>query len=295
MDSFQEDRRGAPSSFLAFFVCIVLSLLLLVTDHKSTYLEKVRSAMTYLIYPIQVVGALPSKLGRATSGVLTERSKLNARLVWLEQQNLLLQTKAQQFEALRAENARLRKLFAAARRTANKYLMAELLEVSLEAFSQRIIIDKGSQRGVYVGQSVIDADGVMGQVTHVYPLTSAVTLITDPSAAIPVEVQRNALRAILFGTGSAHQLELRHLSKLADVREGDVLVTSGLGGRYPAGFPVARIVRIKDTGEAFLSILARPMADLNRSKEVLLIWPGGVEKTPVPPAPGVSELTGDMQ
>ncbi len=292
MDAFQGDRRNTSSSFLVFFVCVLLSVFLLVMDQKTTYLEKVRSAMTYLIYPIQVVGALPSKLGTATTGALTERSKLNTRLTWLEKENLLLQAKAQQLESLRAENTQLRKLFGAARRTANKYLMAELLEVSLEAFSQRIIIDKGSQRGVYVGQSVIDADGVMGQVTHVYPLTSAVTLITDPSAAIPVEVQRNALRAILFGTGSAHQLELRHLSKLADIREGDVLVTSGLGGRYPAGFPVARVVKIADTGEAFLSITARPMADLNRSKEVLLIWPGGVEK---PVAPLDPRQMGDAQ
>lgn len=285
MDPFQEDRHSTSSSFLVFFLCVMLSAFLLAMDQKTTYLEKVRSAMTYLIYPIQVIGALPSKLGAATTGALTDRTTLHKRLTYLEKENLLLQAKAQQFESLRAENTQLRKLFGAAQRTANKYLMAELLEVSLEAFSQRIIIDKGSQRGVYVGQSVIDADGVMGQVTHVYPLTSAVTLITDPSAAIPVEVQRNALRAILFGTGSAHKLELRHMSKLADVHEGDVLVTSGLGGRYPPGFPVARVVKITDAGEAFLDIQARPTADLNRSKEVLLIWPGGVKKPVVPLVP----------
>lgn len=272
MDPAQARNRAPHASFLTFFILVIISLIFMVFDHKTSQLQGVRSVLTYLVYPFQVAGALPGKLGNAAANTFADQAQLKKLAEQLAKENLILRARLQQFDSMQVENERLRKLFGAAKRVGNEFLMAELLEVSLEPFNQRIIIDKGSVHGVYVGQSVIDANGVMGQVTQVYPLTSAVTLITDPSHAIPVEVQRNGLRTVLFGTGSATNLEVRHLNKLADIQEGDVLVTSGLGGRFPSGFPVAKVVSKEDTGEAFLSIQARPSADLNRSKEVLLIW-----------------------
>jgi rod shape-determining protein MreC len=151
--------------------------------------------------------------------------------------------------------------------------------VDFDPFSQDIVINKGSQQGVVVGQPIVDAEGVMGQVVHVAPYTSTAMLITDPSHAIPVADNRNGLRAIAMGTGSADRLDIPHLPLNADIKEGDLLVTSGLGGRFPPGYPVAIVEKVeRNPGQAFSDVTARPTAHLEQSREVLLVWTPPVEQ-----------------
>jgi rod shape-determining protein MreC len=200
---------------------------------------------------------------------------LRAEIERLRTQQLLLLARLQQFEALEAENERLRKMLGSAARVADRVLAAEVLEVSTEPYTRKLVVNKGSKDGVYVGQPVIDAQGVVGQVTQVAAHQARITLITDPGHAIPVLVNRTGLRAIAFGTGEAERLRVPHLSHEVDIREGDLLVTSGLGGTFPAGYPVAEVIRvIKDPDEAFLDVRARPLALLAMNQRVLLIWPG---------------------
>jgi rod shape-determining protein MreC len=151
--------------------------------------------------------------------------------------------------------------------------VAEILGVDLNPYRQQVVIDKGSTSGVYVGQPVLDANAVMGQVVRVDPLTATVLLITDEDHSLPVRVSRNGLRALASGTGVIDRLELPHLTNNADVQVGDQLFTSGLGGRFPAGYPVARVVEVRiEPGKPFATVIAEPNAGLDRAREVLLVW-----------------------
>ena len=176
-------------------------------------------------------------------------------------------------QALERENEALRHLLDAAEKVQDKVLMAELIEVSLDPYTHKILVDRGLRDGTHIGQPVFDPTGVMGQVTQVMPFTSAVTLITDPGHAIPVQVRRNGLRAVAFGTGNSDRMRISYLSQVADIRVGDVLLSSGLGGRFPTGYPVAKVLSVEnDPGEAFLHIEAQPTAKIDRSSQVLLVW-----------------------
>ncbi len=273
-------RRGPPPA-LVFLLCLLASVVLMVVDQQSRYLAQVRAALSLAVYPVQWAAALPERVGRTVGGFFTSRADYRAENARLRRELLLLKATQQRYDALLAENARLRSLFVAAAKVADRAAIAELVEVSLEPFTQRILLDKGGRHGVYEGQPVIDADGVLGQVTRVMPATALVTLITDAGHALPVQVQRNGLRAILFGTGYADVLELPHLTATTDIRKGDLLLTSGLGGRFPAGYPAARVVKVvADPNEAFLQVEAEPVARLSHGKQVLLIWPG--ETAPAP-------------
>jgi rod shape-determining protein MreC len=271
-----------PSNAARLFFFFLLSVSLMVVDHRSHYLQTIRSALAVVVYPIQIAALLPVKAGSGAVALFQGRESLRAENEQLRREQLLYQARLEKLDALEVENARLRRLLDAAVSVADRAVVAELLEVSLEPFTQKILVNKGATDGVYLGQPVIDAEGVMGQITQVTPFTSTATLITDPSHAIPVQVRRNGLRAILFGNGSRTALDLPHLTPLSDIQEGDVLITSGMGGRFPVGYPVARVVRVvRDPNEPFLAIEATPVAKLDHSKEVLLIWSGQAE-----PAPG---------
>jgi rod shape-determining protein MreC len=186
----------------------------------------------------------------------------------------VLESRLQRFAVLEAENRRLRELLASSLRHEQKVLVAELLAVELQPFRRQIVIDKGRRQGAYSGQPIADARGIMGQITHVGPFSSTVLLITDPSHALPVEVNRNGVRAIAIGTGDSNMLRLEHVPTNADIREGDLLVSSGLDGRFPPGYPVGLVSEVVlETGEAFARVLVRPAARLERSREVLMIWP----------------------
>jgi rod shape-determining protein MreC len=177
--------------------------------------------------------------------------------------------------SLESENSSLRELLQASRRIQDQVEMAELLEVGLEPYRHRVIVNRGISSGVYVGQPVIDSEGIMGQVTDVMPTQSVVMLITDLGHAIPVQVERSGLRTVAYGSGSTDELKIPYLTQNSDVRVGDTLMSSGLGGRFPNGYPVAVVQQIQVvTGEAFLSVTAKPVAGVDKARHVLLLSPG---------------------
>ena len=214
---------------------------------------------------------------RATHWVLeglSSRDTLVTQNRSLRQEQLLVNARLAKFAELEAENKRLRNLLDSSAKIADRVLIAEIMAVDLDPFSRRIVINKGTKDGVIVGQSLIDSNGIMGQVVTAGPVSSNALLITDPSHAIPVQVNRNGLRSVAIGTGTQNLLELSHIPNNADVRVGDLLVTSGLGGRFPSGYPVGRIVSVeRDSGQAFARVNVKPSARLERNREVLLVWP----------------------
>ena len=196
----------------------------------------------------------------------------------------MLLARLQQFDSLEAENIRLRNMLGSAARVADRALAADLKEVSPEPFTRKVVVARGSRDGVYVGQPVIDAHGIMGQVTQVASHVSRVTLITDAGHAIPVLDNRSGLRTLVFGTGDPDSMRVPYLTASEDIKEGDLLVSSGMGGTFPPGYPVAQVLKIaNDPNESFLDILVKPAAQLNHGKQVLLIWPGGSLKTKAEP------------
>jgi rod shape-determining protein MreC len=271
-----------PSTLTRLVVLAAFSVLLMILDHRGHHLEKIRSGLTILTYPIHYVAGLPARVGGAIADFFTGERALRETNESLRHERLMLLGKLQQFETLEQENNRLRLLLGSSTRVADKALAADLIEVSAEPFTRTILLSRGSQDGVYIGQPVIDAYGIIGQITRVTGITSRATLLTDPGHAIPVQVNRNGLRALVFGTGAADTLKVPYLTAAADIRPGDLLMSSGLGGTFPPGYPVAQVLKIvNDPDEAFLEISAKPAAQINHSKRLLLIWPGNL--TPAPP------------
>lgn len=243
-------------------------------DHRQHHLENIRAGIGVVLYPLHYLTNLPWSSGRWLAEGISTRQQLQEENASLRAQQLLLKARLQKFDALMAENIRLRKLLDTSFNIGERMLIAELLAIDLEPFTRQIVISKGSRFGVYAGQPILDSDGIMGQVVQVTPLTSTAMLITDPSHAIPVAVNRNGLRAIALGTGVANVLEIPHILKNADIKVGDLLVTSGLAGRFPSGYPVGKVISVKDDpNQPFATVIAEPTAQLERSREVLLIWP----------------------
>jgi len=270
---FGKPLRG-PSSLTRLVLFVLLSVALMMIDHRTHQLDRMRSGLMVIFYPFQAVASVPVALYHRLSDALTSDQELKEQNDRLEAERAQLLAQLQQFEGLEVENARLRSMVGAAARVGNRALAAELVEVSTEPYSRRLLVRRGERDGVYVGEPVIDAYGIVGQVTKVAPFLSTVTLITDPSHAIPVLDNRSGLRAIVFGSGDQDGLTVRDLSAVADIKEGDLLVSSGMGGVFPAGYPVALVTKIeKDPSESFLLVRARPAAQLNRGKQVLLISP----------------------
>ncbi len=268
-------ERG-PSLGTRFVLLAVLSLALMVLDQQQNHLQTVRRALSVAVYPIRVLVDMPSALVGWSAEHLEERSRLVTENRRLRVQNLRQQARLQQLSALEAENARLRALMETPAKMADRIQVAEILAVDLDPYRHRIALNRGRQDGVFVGQALLDAGGVVGQVTRVDALGSEAILISDPSHATPVEVHRNGLRTVAIGTGDVSRVDLPFLPNSADVRVGDVLMSSGLGQAFPAGYPVARISRIeRRPGEPFARIEAEPTAALNREREVLLVWQGG--------------------
>ena len=266
---------GAPSHFTRLILLSALSVALMILDHRGHHLEKIRAGLNVLAYPIQLIAAVPAYVGGGIADFFTTRGTLRQDNEKLLAERQALNAKVQQFDALEEENARLRRMLGSAAQVADKAIAAELIEVSSEPFTRKIVVAKGSRDGVYVGQSVIDAHGIMGQVTQVASQVSRVTLITDAGHAIPVLDNRSGLRMLVFGTGDPDTLKVPYLTSASDIKEGDLLVSSGMGGTFPPGYPVAQVSRIvNDPNEAFLAITAKPAAQLNHGKQVMLIWRG---------------------
>lgn len=267
-------------------VASLLSISLMVMDHRYNTLEFLRSTLSVVLYPVQYLASLPVELGESASEAFASRSELDEERARLHTENLELRGRLQKFEALEAENMRLRGLLDSSFKVGDRVLIAELIAVEQDPFRQVVLIDKGKTSGLYEGQPVLDANAVVGQVTHVNPITASVLLITDATHALPVQVNRNGLRTIALGTGLINQLELPHLPNNADIEVGDLLTTSGLGGRFPPGYPVAQVVEVRrEPGRPFASVIAETTAHLDRLREVLLVW----TLKPEPAQPQVAE------
>jgi rod shape-determining protein MreC len=263
-------------------------------DHRYQHLERLRSGLSLALEPLRQVIDLPFVIVDNIGESLSTRSRLLTENEELHTQNLLLKGQLQKFSALESENMRLRSLLESSSNVGDKVLIAELLRVDLDPFTRQIVINKGSDNNIYIGQPLLDADGIIGQIIHVSRYSSTAMLITDPSHALPIQMNGSGQRAIAVGTGRPHELELLHIPSNARMQEGDLLVSSGLGGRFPAGYPVARVSSIENVpGQAYLHVVAEPTAHLQRSREVLLVWPADNPlEQPVPrPAPETSEVT----
>lgn len=261
---------------LALFCALSIGIMLL--DHQGKRLNQIRAGLAYLTYPLVALAALPARIGGGLSNAFTSEEVYRDRYQLLREEHQILQAKLQKYEALNAENNRLRSLLGSATQVSDRAAVAELVEVSAEPYTRTIVIGKGSRDDVFLGQPVLDAYGVVGQVTEVSPGMSRVTLITDPGHAIPVQVKRNGLRTILTGTGDDDTLNIPYLTASANIKPGDLLTTSGMGGRFPPRYPVARVTSVvSDPNEAFLQVTAEPVARLRHHKEVLLIWPGKLQ------------------
>ena len=250
----------------------LLAMVLMAMDQRGHYVTRIHSAAGYLVEPVYHVVEWPVRATRNLFAQFQSRRSLRhenekLRVLLLNQEGAL-----QRLDTLTEENRRLRSLLEGAQSQEFEYHFAQLLRVDLDPFSHRVLIDQGSDDGVVRGQAVIDGAGVMGQVEEVHPHYSTVRLISDPNHALPVQINRTGLRTVAFGSGETGSLSLPAVPREADVREGDLLVTSGLGDRFPGGYPVARVISIdREEGLTFAQVMAAPMAALDRGREVLLI------------------------
>lgn len=251
----------------------VLAVALMVVDARFAVLKPLRTQLGLIVEPVYWLGRLPVTLWEGATQGLSSRSELTAENERLKAEQLMMQRRLQKLAALTEQNVRLRELLNSSALVDDEVLATELIGIDPNPFTHRILIDKGAQDGVLLGQPVLDARGLMGQVVEVLPYSSRVLLLTDTTHSIPVQVNRNGLRAIASGTGNPERLELRHVADTADIKEGDLLVSSGLGQRFPAGYPVATVTEvIHDSGQPFAIVRAMPTASLNRSRYMLLVF-----------------------
>ena len=246
----------------------------MVIDHHYSHLRVVRSSLSAVVYPLQYIVNLPVDAFEWTSNTLVTRHNLVEENTRLKEQQLLLSSKLQRFAILEAANKRLQELLESSFRLNDRVLVAELLAVDQQVFRRQIVINKGQREGAYDGQPIVDSSGIMGQIIHVGPFSSTVLLITDLTHALPVQINRNGLRAIAVGTGEKDFLQLENLPNNADMKEGYLIISSGLGQRFPPGYPVGVISSISLVpGEPFAKVKVTPSARLEQSREVLMVWP----------------------
>jgi len=258
---------------LRFLLLASLSILLLVIDHRDNHLETFRKAIGATVYPLRVVVDAPVSGWRWISSASETRNQLELENSRLNAERLLTYARLQRFAALESENSRLRAMLEATERVRTRVRVAEIMSVSANPFRHVLVINKGSRDGVYNGQAMIDANGVVGQVIQAGLVSSQGILISDPDHALPVEVNRNGLRTIAVGTGEFDRLDLPFLPNNADIQKGDLLVTSGLGGAFPAGYPVATVETVlRIPQKPFASVSAKPATALNQARELMLIW-----------------------
>lgn len=253
---------------------MLASIALMVADHKNSHLEILRSSISTLVYPLQYSAGLVTGLPRRISATMVSRQELMDENERLRQEQLHMHSRLLRTATMEDEIRRLRALLKSSVEFYERVLVAELVGVELEPFRQQIIINKGMTHEVFNGQPVVDSGGIMGQVIHVSPFSSTVLLITDPAHSIPVLVNRNGLRSVATGLGEDNIVSLEHIPVNADIEEGDLIVSSGLGGKFPRGYPVGTVLSItRVPGELFSSVLITPSAKLGETREALLLWP----------------------
>lgn len=284
-----------PALGVRFLVLVLFSIVLMYLDHRENHLDAVRKGLGVAVYPVQLVVDAPVRLWVWLRESTTSRNDLQLEVGRLRAERLLTNARLQRLTALEAENARLRAMLEARGRVRDEVRVAEIMAVDANPYEHNLVIDIGSTDGVYDGQAIVDADGVVGQVIRTGLMTAQAVLISDTDHALPVEVNRNGLRTIAVGTGEIDRLDLPFLPNNADIRAGDLLVTSGLGRAFPAGYPVAivdSVTRIPQ--EPFADVTAKPAAALDQVREVMLIWSAPTDSDePAPEAPAASEEPDD--
>ena len=264
--------RGPP--LVATFVTLAIaSIALMVADTRYGQLERLRTWLSAAAYPVQVAVDLPFRAWDWLTGSFADRRRLQQENLELTTRLRLANLQLQRFAALEDENRRLRDMRESSAGVTERVLVATILNVDLDPFRHRVLVDKGAAHGVFKGQAVLDAEGIFGQVSQVQARTSEVILISDPEHAIPVQSNRSGLRTIAVGTGDSARMSLPFVTVESDLKPGDLLISSGIGGVFPRGYPVAEVNRVERTpAETFALVEARPTAQLDRDREVLLVW-----------------------
>ena len=264
-------KRG-PTPLVRLLLCSLLSVALLISDARYQFLDGIRQAVAVVAYPLQRAAAAPAAMLHRVGEFFVTQSALRNENAQLAEQRLQDAAALQRYRALAAENAHLRELLAMHQRFPESTVVAEVLYTGRDPFTRKIVVDKGAQQDIKAGRPVIDQIGVVGQVTRVYPWLAEVTLITDKGQAVPVQNLRNGLRAVLGGTGSDGQIELKFIPLNADFQNGDELVTSGIDGIYPPGLPVAIVSNVeRNAAYLFARITGRPMAGVSSHGQVLIL------------------------
>ncbi len=281
--------RGPGLGLRAFMLALV-SMALIFNDSRGDGLQPVRTTLSFLLSPVVWVAALPQHVLSAAASI-DSREALQRENRELKEKQLLLEARLQRMASLEAENRRIRELLASAARIEDEVLIAEIVAISQDPYRSQITLNKGTRDRVYRGQALVDAHGVLGQIVDVSRSRSKALMITDPDHGIPVEVNRTGMQTIAIGGGDERGLRLPFLASNADIQVGDLLVSSALGGRFPAGYPVGTVYEVKHVaGEHFMEAYASPAARLNQGRQALLVWSESyrIGEEPDPAAPGRS-------
>ena len=264
--------RGPPLG-ATFLALAIASIALMVADKRYDQLERVRGWLSAATYPVQVAVDLPFRIWSRLTGSFADRSRLRSENLELTARLRLANLQLQRFAALEDENRRLRDMRENSAGVAERVLVASILNVDLDPFRHRVLVDKGAAHGVFKGQAVLDAEGIFGQVAQVHARTAEVILISDAEHAIPVQSNRSGLRSIAVGTGDSDRLSLPFVTVESDLKAGDLLISTGIGGVFPSGYPIAEVTRVERNAAATFAVVdARPTARLDRDREVLLVW-----------------------
>ena len=282
-------RYGDAAGTLRLLGWLALAIAPIVLDHRGGWLSKARTQATLAVQPLWRLAALPSEIGAELRSGVATRTQLQRDNEVLRNALLISGARIARLQTAASDNVRLTGMLGAVRREGFDVQLVPILDVDLDPTHQRLVLDAGSRDGVRMGQSAVDAGGLLGQIVAVTPTTSTLLLLTDPDHAVPVLVQRNGIRLVAYGTGRSDRIELANVPISGDVRMGDRVITSGLGGRFPPGFPVGTVSELRpDESRAFLVGELKPAAQLDRGRDVLLLRKVIPAPTPTLPAPAAS-------
>jgi len=271
--AYSSNPARIPALGIRVLALVFLSIVLMVLDNRENHLDTVRKAISTAVYPLRVIVDAPFRLWEWAGDASASRDTVRLENGRLRAERLLTNARLQRLTALEAENARLRDLLDARSLVRDEVRVAEIMAVDANPYRHNIVIGIGEVDGVFDGQAIVDANGVVGQVIQTSRNTAQAVLISDPDHALPVEVNRNGLRTIAVGTGEFARLDLPFLPNNADIKPGDLLVTSGLGGAFPSGYPVAVIASVnRIPQQPFANVTATPSAALNQVREIMLIF-----------------------